>query len=161
VGQFDLVVASHLLEHLENPHELLQSVREILTENGYLVVAVPNLDWWNPKHVYRSVSTLFDPEHAVGYSVKGLTKILKMNGYNPLRVTTKTYRLAIPTAIAVNIYKYLFGDKGNRNLKAGYNKAASEGITASILAYTTKPLNKIIEKGSRGMALLIVAKCSQ
>jgi len=156
--RFDCVVASHILEHLENPYEFLQSVNGLLGPDGYLVVAVPNLDWYDPKSVYRSVSTLFDPEHVVGYSPKGVRKLLEANGYRVEKILTKTHRLAVLTALGINVYKRLFGGKGNVGVKPGYIRATSDGVLAKVLARGMKPWNRLSERGLRGMELIAVAR---
>lgn len=156
--KFDCAVASHILEHLENPHEFLQSVKGILEPDGYLVIAVPNFNWWNPKSIYRSVSTIFDPEHVVGYSPHGLMKLLEMNGYRVEKILTKTHRLAILTAVGINVYRMLFRGKGNSSVKSGYVKATGEGLLAKVLAQGMKPVNWMSERGLKGMELIVVAR---
>jgi len=156
--KFDCIVASHILEHLENPHEFLQSVKRIMEPDGYLVIAVPNLDWYDPKSIYRSVSTIFDPEHVVGYSPKGIKKLLETNGYRVEKVLTKTHRLAILNAIGVNVYRKLFGDKGNGKIKSGYVKATSDGVAAKVLACMMWIPNRLSERISKGMELITVAR---
>lgn len=42
-GSFDVVLMSHVLEHLANPSALLADVRERLDENGVIAVALPNV----------------------------------------------------------------------------------------------------------------------
>jgi SAM-dependent methyltransferase len=41
--RFDAVVALELIEHLENPHHFFRQVRQVLSDDGYLVVSTPNL----------------------------------------------------------------------------------------------------------------------
>lgn len=40
--QFDTIVLGHVLEHVENPRQILSSVREWLTPDGVVCAAVPN-----------------------------------------------------------------------------------------------------------------------
>lgn len=42
-GTFDAVLMSHVLEHLAQPTRLLENVRERLTVNGVIAVALPNV----------------------------------------------------------------------------------------------------------------------
>lgn len=42
-GSFDVVLMSHVLEHLANPSVLLADIRKRLTENGVIAVALPNV----------------------------------------------------------------------------------------------------------------------
>jgi len=156
--KFDCVVASHILEHLENPHEFLQSVREIMEPDGYLVIAVPNFAWYDTDSIHRSVSTIFDPEHVVGYSPVGLRKLLDANEYQVEFMATRTHRLAILTAIGINVYKRLFGGRGSQNVKSGYVKATSDRVVVKALAWGTKPFNRLSERGLRGIELIVVAR---
>ena len=39
---FDVVYASHVIEHLQNPPAFLASVRRILKDKGFLMLACPN-----------------------------------------------------------------------------------------------------------------------
>jgi len=156
--KFDCVVASHILEHLENPHEFLQSVKGLLEPDGYLVIAVPNFAWYDQDSTYRSVSTIFDPEHVVGYSPVGMRKLLEMNGYKVEFMATRTHRLAILTAIGINVYKMLFDGREGSGVKSGYVKATSDGIVAKVLAWGIRPFNRMSEKGLKGMELIVIAR---
>jgi 2-polyprenyl-3-methyl-5-hydroxy-6-metoxy-1,4-benzoquinol methylase len=60
-GRFDLIVMRHVLEHFMNPIEALVRIREWLTEEGMLYVAVPNMllpghvltrNWFRLVHTY-------------------------------------------------------------------------------------------------------------
>lgn len=42
-GPYDVVLMSHVLEHLLNPEQLLEDCRGILTPGGLLIVALPNV----------------------------------------------------------------------------------------------------------------------
>lgn len=41
-GQYDVVVLNHVLEHVENPRELLVEAKRVLADDGLLVIGVPN-----------------------------------------------------------------------------------------------------------------------
>ncbi len=62
---FDLVIMRHVLEHIMNPVEALRKVRENLSTNGIVYIAVP--DMMNPKgsfknYWFRSVHTFYFSE---------------------------------------------------------------------------------------------------
>lgn len=40
--KFDVVFLNHVIEHVLDPRKLLQSIYQIINENGYLVASVPN-----------------------------------------------------------------------------------------------------------------------
>lgn len=41
-NKFDTIIMSHVLEHIENPVELLKKIKTWLAENGNFIVVVPN-----------------------------------------------------------------------------------------------------------------------
>ena len=82
-GDFDLVVCSHVLEHVESDQALLRQLVRSLRPGGYLLVNVPISEVWSdPKHV-RS----YDPailEQAMtstGLKVAGQWQVDKWSGY--------------------------------------------------------------------------------
>ena len=67
---FDLVMLSHLLEHLEDPVTMLQSVRHAVAKGGHLFVNVP-LNAPMPDHLQllRDPQEVIDMLHAGGFRV--------------------------------------------------------------------------------------------
>lgn len=43
---FDIVIASHIIEHVVNPDQLILEAKRVLKRNGLLIVATPNLAAW-------------------------------------------------------------------------------------------------------------------
>ncbi len=42
-NQFDTILASHVLEHLESPYLVLKECKRILRSNGILIIGMPNI----------------------------------------------------------------------------------------------------------------------
>jgi 2-polyprenyl-3-methyl-5-hydroxy-6-metoxy-1,4-benzoquinol methylase len=42
--KFDLIILSHVLEHLLNPSVFLKKIKSILSDNGILYIEVPSLE---------------------------------------------------------------------------------------------------------------------
>lgn len=91
--KFDLIYLIHVLEHLDNPHGSLQKIRLLLNDNGYLVIALPNInnleriifgkywDGWDlPRHIYH-------------YSVKSLKLLLMSNAFSINRIYYENYSI--------------------------------------------------------------------
>jgi SAM-dependent methyltransferase len=57
-GDFDIVVAADVLEHVREPEMLLDAIHQALTPAGILVVSVPNFGHWYPRG--RTALGLFD-----------------------------------------------------------------------------------------------------
>ncbi|HEV2904904.1 MAG TPA: class I SAM-dependent methyltransferase [Pyrinomonadaceae bacterium] len=49
LGVFDCIVCSHVLEHLTQPEKVIQRLRRVLTSDGTLIVALPNVLHWRQR----------------------------------------------------------------------------------------------------------------
>jgi methionine biosynthesis protein MetW len=43
---FDVVICSEVIEHLFDPDHVLEEIRRVLAQKGFLVLTTPNLGWW-------------------------------------------------------------------------------------------------------------------
>ena len=82
-ANYDLIVASHVVEHLKNPYDSIKQFMQMLKPGGHLIVAVPNpvrpniffgnifkKDYVNRGHIYA-----WDRSHWINF----LERILKLN----------------------------------------------------------------------------------
>jgi ubiquinone biosynthesis O-methyltransferase len=56
--KFDIVIMSEVIEHLQNPLEVLTKIKGLLKEGGWLVVSCPNFSNFRG-YVYNTLLTLF------------------------------------------------------------------------------------------------------
>jgi len=49
LGTFDCIVCSHVLEHLYQPNQVVERLRRVLTPEGTLIVALPNVLHWRQR----------------------------------------------------------------------------------------------------------------
>jgi len=85
-ARFDLIILRHVLEHLEQPHRVLDRARNLLAQDGIILIDVPNIGsvqarvfrsaWFHldlPRHLYHfSPSTLGTMLHNSGLEVRGM-----------------------------------------------------------------------------------------
>jgi len=79
-NSFDVVHASHLIEHLNDPKGFLTEVNRILKENGHVFISTPNISGFQARLFggqWRSA--IFD--HLYLFSKKTLFKLLKNTGF--------------------------------------------------------------------------------
>jgi 2-polyprenyl-3-methyl-5-hydroxy-6-metoxy-1,4-benzoquinol methylase len=77
---FDAVLASHLIEHLNNPKSFLNEVCRILKNNGYCFITTPNISGFQARIFgSRWRSAIFD--HLYLFSKTTLSKMLKNAGF--------------------------------------------------------------------------------
>lgn len=70
-GKFDVIVLSHVLEHLSDPSVMLRQVTQKLSADGLLFIEVPNKD-------YRFKKYLFP--HVLFFDSRSLRSIIEKNG---------------------------------------------------------------------------------
>ena len=72
---FDSVLLDNVLEHIENPNQLLQEIGRVLRDDGSLLIGIPGTRGW-----------LSDPDHKVNYDEQGLKLCLSNAGYNCIKI---------------------------------------------------------------------------
>jgi|GEM_PF-125815 len=87
-GSFDYIRLNHSFEHLLDPRETLDRIRELLAPQGLLFIGVPNVDGlqarWFGKHWWN----LGPPVHPFNYSRFTLQRLLTEHGFEMLRFRT-------------------------------------------------------------------------
>ena len=76
-GSFDLIVLSHVLEHMGQPRATLERCRELLAPRGHLFVEVPNL--WKPR--IDSAVNFFTFDHLFNFSPETLAALFRSCGF--------------------------------------------------------------------------------
>jgi len=84
-GSFDVIVANHVLEHVDNPVAFLKDLMKLLTPGGTAHIAVPNIDCWEASF---SGWASYEPYHLAYYSSTTLTKALAEAGLNVDKINT-------------------------------------------------------------------------
>jgi SAM-dependent methyltransferase len=84
LATFDCITLWHSLEHMQDPRATLQVVRNLLTPDGVLIVAVPDAGGlqarvFGPKWLHLDV-----PRHLYHFSRQSLENLLQMEGFTPV-----------------------------------------------------------------------------
>ncbi|GAB6393279.1 MAG: class I SAM-dependent methyltransferase [Treponematales bacterium] len=113
-ASFDAVLASHLIEHLNDPASLVREARRVLAPGGLFLVTTPNIAGIQARlSGSRWRSAIFD--HLYLFSVRTLTSLLESAGFVPERVITWG---GLPAGSAPAPLKCL-ADKAAKRLGAG------------------------------------------
>jgi len=86
-GSFDLVHASQLIEHLNEPGLFLDEARRILAPGGSLILATPNADGFQAHHFGAAWRSAIN-DHLYLFSLNTLKALLRAHGFEPLRWIT-------------------------------------------------------------------------
>lgn len=73
--KFDFILLKSVLEHLENPQNVIKSISDLLNPGGVCVIMIP--DWISQQRNFWD-----DPTHIKPYTEKTLQNLLKMNQGN-------------------------------------------------------------------------------
>ena len=86
-SSFDAVLASHLIEHLNDPRSFLTEARRILKNDGRIFITTPNISGLQARLCRsRWRSAIFD--HLYLFSARTLTKLLTNTGFKVKSVST-------------------------------------------------------------------------
>lgn len=78
--QYDLITLWHVLEHLYHPGQALEMIVKRLRDNGWLLVAVPNIAGLDAR-VYKSNWIALDaPRHVSHFSLETLSRLARQHG---------------------------------------------------------------------------------
>lgn len=86
-GRYDVVIMGDILEHLVHPDEVLLKLKYNLSDNGYIIISLPNI-----VNIYPRLKILcgmfdyeekgiFDRTHLKFFTRKSLKEMLKNTGY--------------------------------------------------------------------------------
>lgn len=90
-GKFDLIMFHHVVEHLENPVRTLQKARELLAEEGQILIRIPLSDSV-PAQKYREKWVQLDaPRHIALPTRKSMEMLAQTAGLKITRVTYDSF----------------------------------------------------------------------
>jgi 2-polyprenyl-3-methyl-5-hydroxy-6-metoxy-1,4-benzoquinol methylase len=86
-GSFDVIHASHLIEHVNDPVAFLRDAVRLAAEDGYVVITTPNIAGFQARLLGREWrSAIYD--HLYLFSLGTLTAMLSLCGLRVLRSVT-------------------------------------------------------------------------
>jgi SAM-dependent methyltransferase len=92
-GPFDVVILSHVLEHLFYPSRVLEDTRRLLSPKGHVLVALPNVLYWRQRiKILRGQfeyerTGIMDETHVRFYTFKSGQALLRSNGFEIVTAT--------------------------------------------------------------------------
>lgn len=158
LGHFDAAHFSEVLEHVTDPVAFLHNVREILKDEGLIVVTVPN-DYNPIQEIFTSETGkgkwwLAPPFHVNYFSHKSLTNLLEKCGFEILESTSM---------FPIDLF-LLMGDDyiGNEGIgKASHTRRKNfERLLTKHNKNLLRDLYKSLAKLSLGREIVMIAKKS-
>jgi SAM-dependent methyltransferase len=85
-GSFDLILASHVIEHVEDPKQFAQHAADLLAPNGLLMVATPNWDSVDARLLKQDWGGNHSPRHWFLFDAGTLRRLAESVGLEVERV---------------------------------------------------------------------------
>jgi len=156
--QFDVITMFHVLEHVADPARTLRNLKDRLTDDGLLVIEVPNIESWGFRWFGKGWRGLDLPRHVTHFSPQTLTGLLRRTGFEPVSVRRFTFRNS-PALIASSITPSYLG-----RTKAGFRShpvASLLRIAVQLGLYLMSlPVAFLEALCGRGEVILIAARKS-
>ena len=80
-NKFDIIFFYHVIEHLENPKNILEMCEKLLNPGGLIIIAVPDCD--NPSTLNESIK---NPYHLWHFSKKSLENLSRKLNYSIIKI---------------------------------------------------------------------------
>lgn len=107
-GGFDVVYSNNLLEHLYSPHQFLYRVRNLLPENGLLVLGVPVIPLMNALMRLKKFRGALADAHINFYTQTTLQKTVERAGWHVETVRGFHFRNPIIDRLMRPWYPHLY-----------------------------------------------------
>ena len=73
----DVITLWHVLEHVHDLNETIKKLRKLLVKDGYLLIAVPNINSWDAAHYHEHWAAFDVPRHLYHFEDQTLLDLLK------------------------------------------------------------------------------------
>jgi SAM-dependent methyltransferase len=130
---YDAVVFQHSLEHVVEPKEDLARARELLRDEGLLLLLLPNFDSWERRSFGTAWLHLDLPRHRTHFTPAGLERLLERSGFEARRLTTSTTPEGLPMSLQYRLF-------GRRRVRRGFALYLMYGIFLALV-----PLSVVLD----------------
>jgi len=131
----------HVLEHLDDPVEVLRSIREVMNPTGRIVIVVPNVAGFE-RSIFGDRTIAWDPpRHRWHFTPEGLTALARNTG---LRVVDRFTLVSDDVYDAVaslqwTLYPYSWVDSGSIRSSIAMGMAVMGGVPTGLALAALSP----------------------
>jgi SAM-dependent methyltransferase len=147
-NKYELVVCNNFLEHQPNIKKFVDKFHDLLADNGYLYISVPNFDYLKEKACFYE----FVADHLVYFNKLSLENIFSISGFEILEIGYKN-----------NINDIYLIAKKRKSIDIQPELTINNKIVKSLNSFLVMNKNKSISvwgAGHRAMALLSLAQAN-
>ena len=81
IKNYDLIVIHHVIEHLDNPEEVIQIIHKLLKKRGHLIISTPDFDGSSARRYKDKFRLLNDKTHISLFSNDSMHRFLRYYGF--------------------------------------------------------------------------------
>ena len=79
---FDIIISRHFLEHTIKPKEILSNISKVMKPNGYLILEIPNIEFY----LNKGLLEVFSLQHLHGFSSLSISNLLNNSGMKVVKI---------------------------------------------------------------------------
>ncbi|WP_020004217.1 class I SAM-dependent methyltransferase [Brachyspira innocens] len=91
--KYDIIMLSHVIEHFKNPFDVLIKIKNMIKDNGYLYIEVPNSPNKN-QCSYDILMRYLSTEHIVNFNIENLKMFVKKADLNIIECQYSNYSVS-------------------------------------------------------------------
>ena len=91
--KFDVIIAYHVIEHLDDPVDFIQNLKMKLNKSGKLIIGTPCVDSLSSRYFGKNYR-LYNKSHKIILNEKSLKKLFKDNGFKIIKVEKPFFKTA-------------------------------------------------------------------
>lgn len=136
-GSFDVITMWHVLEHVYELKKQLQKITSLLSDDGRLFIAVPNMNSHDACH-YKEFWAAYDvPRHLYHFKQENIEQLLQQFGYSLKKVIPMKYD-AFYVSMLSEKYKNRFVGFGFWRGLVSNLKASKFGYSSQVYVFSKK-----------------------
>jgi 2-polyprenyl-3-methyl-5-hydroxy-6-metoxy-1,4-benzoquinol methylase len=158
---FDIITIWHVLEHLKEPEKYIEKIRDLLKNDGKLIIEVPNFDSWTRRLAGKYWLSLDLDYHTHFFTSKSLAGLLEKYGFRSVSMHTFSLEYSAFTS-AQSLISLLTGSdslffKSLQDGKIGW-RIVPHAILFILLGPICLLINILFYFSKKGEVLLVVAE---
>lgn len=156
---YNIVVANHVIEHLFNPEQIIDKMKNVLADNGWVVIGIPMIDSWIGKMFTSKWSAVTEvPRHITIPSSVGVHIALIRKEFTNIKIVPSS-AFDLAANVALTLYP-----RASYSVSAKKNSFVSiidRLISAFIMLAAVVPVKCLSLAGvSQGLTLVFAQKKS-
>jgi 2-polyprenyl-3-methyl-5-hydroxy-6-metoxy-1,4-benzoquinol methylase len=112
---FNIIKMAHVLEHVPDPIQTLDTTFKLLDDQGQLIIEVPNIKSFEAKLLGRYWKGLDMPRHLLHFSIPVITQMLEQRGFSVIKIRPRMCASSVSESLMMmtpsTVRKHLLGSK--------------------------------------------------